>query len=104
MTPLAGWRPDADPTTPGIFTDCQHVVSTLYGYVGAPAPIDGPMSRVRKGETVIRSHAPADEGVFSGLTPSTTAHTVNEVLAPIGGRDGVIGALCLGRSASTEEV
>ena len=39
MTPLAGWRPDADPTTPGIFTDCQHVVSTVSGYAGAPAPV-----------------------------------------------------------------
>ena len=46
MTPLAGWRPDADPTTPGIFTDCQHVVSTLYGYVGAPAPIAAAVASV----------------------------------------------------------
>ena len=68
---------------------------------GASAPIDGPLLRVRKGETVIRSHAAAEDGVFSGLTPSTTAHTVNELLAPIGGRDGVLGAICLGRNAST---
>ena len=67
---------------------------------GAAAPVEGPMLRVRKGETVIRSHAPAEDGVFSGLTPSTTARTVNELLAPIG-KDGVIGAICLGRNAST---
>src|SRR5438874_759787 len=56
----------------------------------AAAAMDGPMLRVRKGETVIRSHAAAEDGVFSGITPSTTAGTVNELLAPIGGRDGVL--------------
>jgi len=39
MTPLKGWLPDADPTTPGLFTDCQHVISSVAGYAGAPAPI-----------------------------------------------------------------
>ena len=68
---------------------------------GAPAPIEGPMLRVLKGETVIRSHAAAEEGVFSGIAPSASAHTVNELLAPIGGKDGVLGALCLGRTATT---
>ncbi len=66
-----------------------------------PAPIQGPIARVQKGEIVIRSHAPADDGVFSGLTPSTTAHTVNELLAPIRGKGSVLGAICLGRNAST---
>ena len=68
---------------------------------GAAMPLEGPMLRVRKGETVIRSHAAAEEGVFSGVAPSTTAHTVNELLAPIGGKDGVLGAICLGRTATT---
>src|SRR5579859_993070 len=68
---------------------------------GAALPIEGPMLRVRKGETVIRSHAAAEDGVFSGINPSTTAGTVNELLAPIGGKDGVLGAICLGRNAST---
>src|SRR6266700_703311 len=68
---------------------------------GAAAPIEGLMLRVRKGETVIRSHAAAEDGVFSGITPSTTAGTVNELLAPIGGKDGVLGAICLGRNATT---
>src|SRR5229473_3510688 len=67
----------------------------------APAPIEGPMLRVRKGETVIRSHAAAEDGVFSGVEPSATARTVNELLAPIGGKDGVLGAICLGRIATT---
>jgi hypothetical protein len=39
MTPIAGWLPDADPTTPGLLSDCQHVLSTVYGYIGAPSPI-----------------------------------------------------------------
>src|ERR1051326_4625378 len=68
---------------------------------GASAPIEGAMARAQKGEVVIRSQAAADEGVFSGLSPSTTAHTVNEVLAPIRGREGVAGAICRGRSAPT---
>src|SRR5947207_6410958 len=68
---------------------------------GGAAPVEGPMQRVRKGEIVIRSHAAAEDGVFSGITPSTTAGTVNELLAPIGGRDGVLGAICLGRNATT---
>ncbi|HEY6876154.1 MAG TPA: GAF domain-containing protein [Candidatus Dormibacteraeota bacterium] len=66
----------------------------------APAAVDGVMNRVQKGEVVIRSHAPAEDGVFSGLKPSTSARTVNEVLAPIRGGQGVLGAICLGRNAT----
>jgi len=66
----------------------------------APAAVDGVMNRVRKGEVVIRSHAPAEDGVFSGLKPSASAHSVNEVLAPIRGGQGVLGAICLGRNAT----
>ena len=65
------------------------------------APIDGPLARVRKGEVVIRSHAPAEDGVFSGVAPSSTAQTVNEVLAPIRSGEGVLGAICLGRTATS---
>ena len=46
---------------------------------GAAAPIDGPLLRVRNGETVIRSHAVAEDGGVQRLTPSTTARTVNEL-------------------------
>jgi hypothetical protein len=46
MNPIAGWLPDADPTTPGVFTDCQHVVSSAAGYVGAPSPIAAAVATV----------------------------------------------------------
>ena len=39
MTPIAGWLPDADPVTPGVLTDCMHVVSTPAGYAGAPSAV-----------------------------------------------------------------
>lgn len=69
--------------------------------IAPAAPIDGPLARVRNGEVVIRSHAPAEEGVFSGIAPNATAQTVNEVLAPIRSGDGVLGAICLGRNATS---
>jgi GAF domain-containing protein len=72
----------------------------ILGTSDAPRPIDGPMAKVRDGETVIRSLITEDEGLFSGLQPSTASGTVNEALTPIRGRDGVMGAICLGRSGS----
>lgn len=39
MTPFAGFAPDADPTTPGIFTDCQNMIPTDAGFASALAPI-----------------------------------------------------------------
>lgn len=39
MIPIRGWLPDADPNTPGVLTDCQHVVSNSAGYSGAPTPV-----------------------------------------------------------------
>jgi hypothetical protein len=39
MTPLIGFAPDADPTTPGIFTDCAHVIPYEAGFAGAPTPV-----------------------------------------------------------------
>lgn len=35
---FAGYAPDADPTTPGVITNCGAIVPTLRGYKGAPAP------------------------------------------------------------------
>jgi hypothetical protein len=35
-----GYSPDADPSTPGIFTDCVAVVPTLKGFKAAPAAMD----------------------------------------------------------------
>jgi hypothetical protein len=39
MIPLAGFAPDADATTPGIFTDCLNIVPTESGFAGALSPI-----------------------------------------------------------------
>ena len=46
MTPIAGWLPDADPTTPGLLSDCQHVISAVFGYTGAPSPIAAAVASV----------------------------------------------------------
>ena len=64
-------------------------------------PIAGPLARVRDGETVLRSLVTADEGLFSGLVPSSEGGTINEALTPIRGKDGVFGAICLGRNGTT---
>lgn len=40
MTPLIGFAPDLDPTTPGVITNCSQLVPTLKGMAGAPTPID----------------------------------------------------------------
>jgi GAF domain-containing protein len=63
-------------------------------------PIAGPLGRVRDGETVLRSLVTADEGLFSGLVPSTEGGTINEALTPIRGKEGVFGAICLGRNGT----
>ena len=70
---------------------------------GNPAPeaIDGPLARVRDGETMLRNLVTEDEGIYSGLHPERLGGTVNEALTPIRGKAGVIGALCLGRRGST---
>jgi len=39
MKPIIGFAPDADPTTPGVLTDCQHLVPFEAGFKGAPAPV-----------------------------------------------------------------
>jgi GAF domain-containing protein len=72
----------------------------MLGTSDAPRPIEGPLAKVRDGETVIRSLITEDEGLFSGLQPSTSSGTVNEALTPIRGKEGVMGAICLGRSGS----
>jgi GAF domain-containing protein len=55
---------------------------------------------VRDGETVIRNLITEDELSYSGLKPSIHGGIVNEALAPILGKAGVIGALCLGRNGT----
>ena len=37
MTPLIGFSPDSDPTTPGILTDCVNMIPTLRGMKTSPS-------------------------------------------------------------------
>ena len=67
---------------------------------GGDEAVSGPLAKVRSGETVLRNHAPADEGVLSGVAPDTGSRTVNEALVPIHGGSGVMGAICLGRTGT----
>lgn len=39
MTPLSGFAPDADQTTPGLLSDCQNLIPALIGMEGAPEPV-----------------------------------------------------------------
>ena len=39
MTPILGLAPDADPTTPGVLTDCTNVIPYESGFAGAPKPV-----------------------------------------------------------------
>lgn len=39
MTPIVGFAPDSDRTTPGIFTACEHIIPYEAGFKGAPTPI-----------------------------------------------------------------
>jgi HD-GYP domain-containing protein (c-di-GMP phosphodiesterase class II) len=69
----------------------------LDGSPSVPETTDGPLARVRDGETMLRNLVTEDEGIYSGLHPERLGGTVNEALTPIRGKSGVIGALCLGR-------
>jgi GAF domain-containing protein len=70
---------------------------------GAPASeaIEGPLARVRDGETMLRNLVTEDEGIYCGLHPERLGGTINEALTPIRGKVGVIGALCLGRRGTS---
>src|ERR1700694_3033575 len=72
----------------------------VLGGSAPPVPISVPLARVRDGETVLRSLVTADEGLYSGLIPSAEGGTLNEALNPIRGKDGVFGAICLGRNGT----
>jgi GAF domain-containing protein len=63
----------------------------------AAESIEGPLARVRDGETMLRNLVTEDEGITCGLRPEHFGGTINEALTPIRGKAGVIGALCLGR-------
>jgi len=73
---------------------------TILGASDPPLPVAGPLAKVRDGETVLRSLVSADEGLFSGLVPTTESGTINEALTPIRGKEGVFGAICLGRNGT----
>ena len=66
-----------------------------------PEPVDGPLTKVLAGETMLRNLITEDEGIYSGLHPESLGGTVNEALTPIRGKTGVIGALCLGRRGTS---
>lgn len=68
---------------------------------GSPIPGDlagSALADVRSsGRTVIRRMLTRADGLFSGVDPGSEVAQAAEALAPITGRDGVFGALCLGR-------
>lgn len=45
---LIGFAPDLDPSTPGIFQDCNNVFPTTTGFKGAPSPINGGLATLNK--------------------------------------------------------
>ncbi len=73
----------------------------LNGSPSVPEPLDLPLGKVRSGETILRNLVTEEEGIYSGLQPDVLGSTVNEALTPIRGKEGVIGALCLGRRGSS---
>ena len=79
-----------------------HDDSTYSGLDGeAPQSLDGPLTKVLDGETMLRNLVTEEEGIYSGLHPEQFGGTVNEALTPIRGKSGVIGALCLGRRGTS---
>jgi len=70
------------------------------GASAASAEVEGPLAKVRGGETVLRSLIAADEHTYSGLQPDGNGGGLNEALTPIHGNGSVIGALCLGRKGA----
>ncbi len=73
----------------------------ILGSSDAPAPMSSALGKVHNGETVLRNLITAEEGILSGVRPLVPGGAVNEALTPIRGKDGVIGAFCLGRNGST---
>jgi HD-GYP domain-containing protein (c-di-GMP phosphodiesterase class II) len=71
------------------------------GSPDAPAQVEGPLIKVRDGDTVLRNLITEDEHIYSGMRPLTQGGTTNEALTPIHGKSGVLGALCLGRNGTT---
>ena len=62
-----------------------------------PVPVGtSALSGVLQGHTVIRKAVTGADGLFSGLEPPE-GNAVSEALVPIRGKQGVLGAICLGR-------
>jgi GAF domain-containing protein len=72
----------------------------VLGASGGAGQVEGPLAKVREGEAVLRSLITPDEHIYSGLLPDKDGGAINEALTPIHGHDGIIGALCLGRSST----
>lgn len=57
MIKLLGFAPDADPTTPGLITDCTNLIPSERGMAGAPEPVSvvgvGPLAAAARGAAVI---------------------------------------------------
>ncbi|MDQ6692616.1 MAG: GAF domain-containing protein, partial [Candidatus Dormibacteraeota bacterium] len=68
---------------------------------GSPVPADLAGTVLadvkREGRTAIRRLVTRADGLFSGVDPGSETAQAAEALAPITGRDGIFGALCLGR-------
>jgi len=68
---------------------------------GSPVPsalAGSPLDEVRvTGKVVVRRLLTRSDGLYSGVDPGTETGQIAEALAPITGRDGVFGALCIGR-------
>ena len=62
-----------------------------------PVPVgSSALTAVVQGQTVIRKSVTLADGLFSGLEPPE-GNAVAEALVPIRGKQGVLGAICLGR-------
>ena len=64
--PLLAYAPDADPTTPGVITNCSALVAGLRGYKAAPSPVTG---------TPSAALAAACQGAATLLLPDNTSRT-----------------------------
>ena len=71
----------------------------IVGGGGSPAPVErSALAEVKSdAKVVIRRLMTRADGLFSGVDPGSDSAQAAEALTPISGRDGVFGALCLGR-------
>lgn len=75
MTPLIGFAPDADPTSPGVIVDCQNVIPSEYGLKGAPSPVSVGLPALAeevRGAALIRTVA-GNTRLYAGTTDALYA-------------------------------